>query len=174
MNFFKKIAIMLCAFVVSTPTVYAIGSGSTGDTLNGRGHTLTLQQQHINAAKEYEKGLAYLQNEKFSKAEKSFKKLLALTHHDAHIHYLMGLAKAGQNKNKAAVRYLKKAIKYDKKLYEAYGSLAQSYVKLKRPEKAGKILQTLKVYAADCHTNCKDASRLSQIVQFVKDIVETG
>jgi tetratricopeptide (TPR) repeat protein len=107
--------------------------------------------------KAYQDGLEALQAADYRKAERSFKVVLGAVPKNAEANYYMGMAKAGAGKHDDAVKYLRKAVKYDETLYAAYDQLGRSQLALGETDEARKTLDELAVRLAACGAACPPA-----------------
>lgn len=131
------------------------GGGGAGASNGARGPA----QPAYNPVVDYQAGLKFLQGGDYKKADRSFSKVIKATRRDANVNYYMGLAKVGQGKHKSSVRYFKAATRYNKSMYEAYGSLGSAYAHSNKAEKAQDVLTKLEGFSAECGT-CAQAPRI--------------
>jgi len=157
-----------CALALSLFSISpAIASGSGGGGGGGGGSFNTNSGPTYNPVQDYQKGVSYLREQNFKKAERSFSRVLKGTTRNANANYLMGLSKVGLEKHKSAARYFKSAVRYDKNLIEARGGLGAAYANYGKIEKSQAVLAELETMAADCN-GCANASRITQAISSIK------
>lgn len=158
-------------FLSVTPS-YAAGSGSTGGSLGGSSNR-NVPTTVYNPVQDYQKGVSAIKAQNYKQADKMFGRVLKATRRDAGANYYMGVAKAGQNKDKSSIRYFKAAAKYKPDLYEAHAGLGAAYAATGKTEKAQAVLTTLQSEAANCN-GCANASRISASISKVETALNGG
>ena len=148
-----------------TPAVASSGGGGGGGGFSGGNNNAP--RATYNPVVDYQAGIKALQAADYKTADKMFKRVLGGTTKNAQANYYMGVTKVGLGKDKSAVRYFKKAAKYQKGFYEAEGGLGAAYAASGNPEKAQSTLVSLQASAAECGT-CADAPRISKAVSKIE------
>lgn len=154
----------LALFAVSPAYAGGSGGGGGGGISSGANTTPTAQ---YNPVQDYQAGLKALKANDFKKADRMFKRVLGGTRRNSQANYFMGVTKVGLGKDKSAVRYFKRASKFEKNFYEADGGLGMAYAKSGQTEKAQSILTNLKAEAEACG-NCANSNRLNSAVNQVE------
>jgi len=126
-----------------TPAVASSGGGGGGGGFSGGNNNAP--RATYNPVVDYQAGIKALQAADYKTADKMFKRVLGGTTKNAQANYYMGVTKVGLGKDKSAVRYFKKAAKYQKGFYEAEGGLGAAYAASGNPEKAQSTLVSLQV-----------------------------
>jgi len=157
-------ALLACAFA-GVPTVLS------ADAPSGGGNTPSMSSQEFDAAAEYRKGIDLLKAKNFADAKKSFAKVLGVAPTDPSANFLAGLADAGLNDLKSAVKHYEKAVRADSKLIPAQQELGIAYVKTGDMQKAQATLARLQKMSADCNGTCKDAADLKAAVDAVQGAI---
>jgi tetratricopeptide (TPR) repeat protein len=157
-------ALLACAFA-GVPAVLS------ADAPSGGGNTPSMSSQEFDAAAEYRKGIDLLKAQKFADAKKSFAKVLGVAPTDPSANFLAGLADAGLNDLKSAVKHYEKAVRADNKLIPAQQELGIAYVKTGDMQKAQATLAKLQKMSADCNGTCKDAADLKAAVDAVQGAI---
>jgi Flp pilus assembly protein TadD len=141
------LSIVFCLVFSVSPTFAAGGGGGGGGGGLGGGGASGPDLNKV-----FREGVELLSGGDCKKAEKKFRKVLRSVSKNPEANYLRGRALQCQEKHKAATRYLKKAIRYDDRMYVAYEKLGVSYLALGN-EKAVATqfakLDTLKERCAD-------------------------
>jgi tetratricopeptide (TPR) repeat protein len=119
-------------------------------------------------AAEYRRGIDALKAQKFAEAKKAFGNVLGAMPSDANVNFLAGMADAGLNDLKGAVRHYERALRSNGKLIPAYQELAISYVKLGDRGKAQSTLAKLQKLDQTCAGTCKDAQAIKDAVTAVQ------
>ena len=104
--------------------------------------------------KAYREGVEFLAAGDCKKAERKFRVVLKSAKRSAEVNYLRGTALGCLNKHKSAVKYFRRAIKYDESMYLAYERLGLSYLALEKPEDANEQLARLAELRAQCAERC--------------------
>ena len=157
---------------LSVAPAYAAGSSSSGGTI-GNSNSNSIPTKAYNPVQDYQAGLSAIKAQNYKSADKSFKRVLSATRKDAGANYYMGVAKAGQNKNKSSIRYFKAAARYKPDLYEAHAGLGKAYAVTGKTEKAQKVLATLQSEAANCN-GCANAGRISNAITEIETALKGG
>ncbi len=129
------------------PAFAAGGSGGLGEG-GGRGPDLT---------ETYREGVRLLTDGDCKKAERKFRTVVKAVSRNPEANYMRGIALQCQDKHKTAVRYLKKAVRYDDEMYTAYEKLGISYLALGEMEDAQGQLRQLETLKLDCGETCSSA-----------------
>jgi tetratricopeptide (TPR) repeat protein len=127
----------------------------------------------FDAAAEYRKGVAALKANQFAEAKKSFVKVLGVAPRDAKTNYLAGLASAGLNDLKGAVRYYEKALRADRDLIPARQDLAVALTRLGDRAKAEAELAKLRQSEAKCGS-CPQAAAIKSAIAAVSAALGQG
>ena len=158
----KISATALAVSLFSFAPAYAGGSGSTGGGLSN-GSNSSVPQKVYNPVQDYQDGLSFIKANEFKKADRKFNQVLKATKRHSGANYYMGLAKAGQGKDKSSIRYFKAAAKYQPDLFEAHAGLGKAYAATGKTEKAQNVLQTLQTENANCN-GCGNAARIQDAI----------
>ena len=164
MTHVKKLALTLvAASLFSAAPALAVSSYGSGGGGGGGGSyggpSGGFSAPAYSPVADYQAGVKYLQDKDYAQAERRFSKVIRGTRRNANANYFMGLAKVGQDEHKGSIRYFKSAVKYDKKLYKAHGSLGAAYAVTGKADKANKVMATLNEAAVSCGT-CSDAGQI--------------
>jgi Flp pilus assembly protein TadD len=145
---FTRVASSVVVFLaLSAQIASAAGGGGGGGAGFGGGGGADLN-------KVFRDGLAFLADGECKKAEKKFKKIVKAVPRNPEANYLRGVALQCQDKHKAATRYLKKAARYDDKMYAAYEKLGISYLAIGKPDEARSQLEYLDSLRQQCRKTC--------------------
>jgi len=139
------------------------GAGGGGGAPSGAG----ISAPAYDPVQDYQAGLAAVKAQDFKLANRMFKRVLGGTTRNAQANYYMGVTKVGLGKDKSAVRYFKRASKYQKKFYEAEGGLGAAYAASGKPEKAQETLASLQTSAAACG-DCSNSGRINAAISKVE------
>ena len=132
------------------------------------GSTPSMNAPEFDAAAEYRKGIDALKANKFSDARSSFARVLGVAPNDANTNFLAGMADAGLNDYKAAVKHYERAVRADAKLVVAQQELGVSYAKLGDKAKAEATLAKLKSLDASCAGSCKDSDVIKKAISTIE------
>ena len=152
--------------LLAAASVNADPGGSGGSSGSG-GQSPSMSASRFDAAGEYRKGIEALKANRFAEAKKSFVKILGVAPRDANTNYLAGLASAGLNDLKGAVRYYEKAARADRNLIPARQDLAVTLAKLGDRAKAEAELAKLRQSEAKCAATCPQAAALKGAIDAV-------
>jgi tetratricopeptide (TPR) repeat protein len=143
------VATLQTFFIALSPTVLlaAAGGNMGGPAPGGLGGGADLNEVFQEGARQIAAGDC-------KQAESSFKKILGAVSKNPEANYMRGVALQCQEKHKAATRYLRKARRYDKKLYSAYQMLGVSYLELGEREDAQEQLDDLDRLFEACDGSC--------------------
>ena len=167
----KISATALAVSLFSFAPAYAGGSGSTGSGLSGSNSSVP--QKVYNPVQDYQDGLSFIKANEFKKADRKFNQVLKATKRHSGANYYMGLAKAGQGKDKSSIRYFKAAAKYQPDLFEAHAGLGKAYAATGKTEKAQNVLQTLQTENANCN-GCGNAARIQDAITQIESALAGG
>ena len=134
-------------FWLSSDALAAGGGGGVAG--GGRGGT-----SGPDPNKAYREGVELLQAKDCKKAAKKFRSVLKAVPRNAEANYLRGRALACQGKHKDATRSFKRAIKYDREMYEAYEHLGTMYLALDKSDDAKEQLSLLAQMRSECGETC--------------------
>jgi len=148
-----------------------LGSGAPPAFANGGGGGGGLPSApagpQVDPAESFRKGVEALEAGDYRTAEKRFKEVLSAAPKHPEANYYMGLAKAGRGKDKASVRYFKRAFKERPDFIEAREQLALVYIRLEKLDEASDQLAALKDIKANCESeSCNDTftARLDMVI----------
>ena len=147
------------------------GSGSTAPSNSGPSY---------DPVEDYQKGVDHLKAGEYSKAERAFKRVAKVAKKDANTQYMLGLSHFGQEELKPAARAFTKAIKYDAKLYQAYGKLGQVHLQAGDSDKADSVLSKLQTASTECAEVCPEATDIAnaiseiEVIQNSSETIETS
>jgi tetratricopeptide (TPR) repeat protein len=160
-------------FLLASPMIlvpaYASGGGGGGGSAGGATGGSSLPR--YDPVEEYRKGVDYLEAKDYTKAVRSFGRVLKVAGKDANTNYLMGISQSGLAKYKKAAKYYAKAVKYNPDLFAAHTGLANAYMKNDKAEKAGNVLAALEARLQACGENCSQHTELLKCRDDVKAIV---
>ena len=91
----------------------------------------------------YRAGVAAYNARDYARAAEQFGEVLKIVPKHGEANYYMGLTQVALEESKKAVRYLKKAAKYDKNNFEARARLGMAYLATGNEKKANRELETL-------------------------------
>jgi Flp pilus assembly protein TadD len=144
------LGVVFCV-VFSASSAFAAGGGGGGGAgggLGGGGGSAP------DLNKIFREGVELLSDGDCKKAEKKFRKVLRTVKRNPEANYLRGRALQCQEKHKAATRFLKKAIRYDDKMYVAYEKLGVSYLALGDEKAVATQLEKLDTLKQECSDRC--------------------
>jgi len=167
----KISATALAVSLFSFAPAYAGGSGSTGGGLSNS--SSSTPQKVYNPVQDYQDGLSLIQANEYKQADRKFGQVLKATKRHSGANYYMGVAKAGQGKDKSSIRYFKAAAKYQPDLYEAHAGLGKAYAVTGKTEKAQKVLETLQTESTNCN-GCGNAARIQDAISKVETALAGG
>ena len=148
MHFTRLAFLVAFCLALSAPVASAAGAGGGGGGgFSGGGSGTDLN-------KVFRDGLELLEDGDCKKAEKKFRKIVKAVPRNPEANYFRGVALQCQDKHKAATRYLKKAARYDDKMYAAYEKLGMSYLALGEPDEARSQLEHLDSLRQECRKTC--------------------
>jgi len=165
------IAAATIAFIGTPALASGSGSGSISPSSSGPSY---------DPVEEYQKGVELLKDGDFRKAERAFKRVAKVAKKDANTQYMLGLSHYGQEEFKPAAKAFGKAIKYDAKLYPAYGKLGRVHLQTDEPDKADEVLSKLQTASIECAETCAEAAVIAAAVQEIEaarsesDTIETS
>jgi tetratricopeptide (TPR) repeat protein len=139
-----------------------------GTASTSPGSTPSANSSDFDAAAEYRKGIDALKAGQYSAAKSSFARVLGVAPSDANTQFLAGLADAGLNDLKSALKHYQKAVQNDRKLIMAQQELAITYAKLGQRDKAEATLAKLKSMDSDCNGTCKEAEDLKKAIPAIE------
>ena len=151
---FSIVTASVFALAAAFPAVpaYAAPTGSSPSQPSAPAH------RQVDPAQAYQEGVAALQAGDYKLAERKFADVLSVAENSPEANYYMGLAKVGRGKEKASVRYFKKAIKERADFVEAREQLALAYIKIDDREDAEAQLTAIRELRAGCENEeCEDA-----------------
>lgn len=105
--------------------------------------------------KAYRAGIEFLAAGDCKKAERKFRIVLKSASRSAEVNYLHGTALSCMKKYKRAVKYFRRAIRYDDSMYPAYERLGLSYLALEKPKDANEQLARLAQLRTQCAAECE-------------------
>jgi tetratricopeptide (TPR) repeat protein len=153
-------------------TIAVVPTHVAADAPSGGGNTPpSMSSQDFDAAAEYRHGIDLLKAKNYADAKKSFAKVLGAAPTDASANFLAGLADAGLNDLKSAVKHYEKAVRANDKLIPAQQELGVAYVKTGDMQKAQATLAKLQKMDSDCKSTCKDAADLKAAIDAVQTAI---
>jgi len=158
------------ALVAATPAPAAPSGGSGGLPASPSG-------PKIDPAESYREGLEALQAGDYKTAEKKFNEVLTVARKMPEANYYMGVTKIRLGKEKASVRYFKRAIKELPDFVEAREQLALVQITNGKSENAVEQLDALQQIADNCASNGCDeavAARTAQAIAAVEAALGAG
>ncbi|MEL6727102.1 MAG: tetratricopeptide repeat protein [Pseudomonadota bacterium] len=153
------IAAATLALAVSPALAGGSGSSSTAPSSSGPSY---------DPVEEYQKGVDHLKAGEYSKAERAFKRVAKVAKKDANTQYMLGLSHFGQEELKPAARAFNKAIKYDAKLYQAYGKLGNVHLQAGDADKADNVLSKLQTASTECAEICPEATDIASAISEIE------
>ncbi len=146
------VAVLIAAILTIITPALANGGGSSSGGLPA-----TQSGPQIDPAQSYREGLEALQAGDYKTAEKRFNEVLTVARKMPEANYYMGVTKVRLGKEKASVRYFKRAIKALPNFVEAREQLALVQISIDKADKAAEQLAALKEIDAECTANgCDD------------------
>jgi tetratricopeptide (TPR) repeat protein len=127
-----------------------------------------MSSQDFDAAAEYRHGVDLLKAKNYADAKKSFAKVLGAAPTDPSANFLAGLADAGLNDLKSAVKHYERAVRANDKLIPAQQELGVAYVKTGDMAKAQATLAKLQRMNDECKGTCKDAADIKAAIDAVQ------
>lgn len=159
--------IQFAAFIACT--VAALPANLSADAPSGGTSTPpSMSSGEFDAAAEYRHGIDLLKEKNFADAKKSFARVLGAAPTDASANFLAGLADAGLNDLKSAVKHYERAVRSNEKLIPAQQELGVAYVKTGDTAKAQATLAKLQKMNDECRGTCKDAADLKAAIDAVQ------
>jgi len=149
MQFTRWVLFALLHLTLSVQVVSAAGGGGGGglDAGGGRGPDLN---------EVFRDGVELLAEGDCKRAERKFRIVVKAVARNPEANYLRGVALQCQGKHKAAARFLKKAARYDEKMYAAYEKLGISYLALGKQDDAETQLDRLETFERGCGEKCPE------------------
>ena len=153
MRLFFFVGLANIIYIVAADTAYAQGIRRDDDVLLVDGEK---KKSQVDTEAAYNEGVEALQSGDYDTAVKKFTIVLkAYPGHPA-TNYLMGMAKDGQGKPKAALRYFRRAVREHPEFVEAREQLAMTYVALGKTDNAEEQLEDLQDMLSKCeNTECE-------------------
>ncbi|MCW3846195.1 tetratricopeptide repeat protein [Sphingomonas sp. LB-2] len=139
-------------------------ASDTGGGGGGGGMSPSASAGNYDAAAEYRKGIAALQNNDFKGALKAFRNVLTVAPNDANTNFLAGLAAAGTGDDKAASSYFQKAVRYNANMIPARRQLGLTRAKLGDTAGAAAQRDWLQGKLTACGEGCADADALKAAI----------
>ncbi len=155
---------LLGGMALLAPPSIATAAGSGG----GGGSMPSSSAPSYDPAAEYRKGVEALQASKFSEAAKAFGRVVDAAPKNGYAHYMLGLAKAGQDDLKAARKAYEKAVRLDANMVPARREFGVTLAKLGDVAKAQAQLDELKARDASCAGSCPQSADLKAAVGAVE------
>ncbi len=143
--------VLVLTVIVSVQAAFAAGSGGGGGGGLGEGQG---GGRGSDLSRVYREGVQLLADGECKKAERKFRKITKAVSRNPEANYMRGMALQCQGKYKTAVRYLKKAIRYDDEMYAAYQQLGISYLELGEEKDAKGQLDRLETFKQGCDGDC--------------------
>ena len=166
-------ALLTGGALIALPAV-GIAAGSGGGGGGGGGGTMpSSSAPSYDPAAEYRKGVEALQANKFADAARAFGRVVDATPKNAYAHYMLGLAKSGQNDLKAARKAYEKAVRFDANLVPARRELGVTLARLGNAAKAQAQLDDLKARETSCAGSCPQSADLKTAVAAVEAAMAT-
>lgn len=161
-------------FICTALVCSAVSAGAMGGGGGGGGSMPSESAPQYDPTVEYRNGLAALQAQRWSDAEKAFRRVLAVVPRDANTNYLLALSKIGRGDYKGARSYLEKAVKFDPEMIPAHEQLGISLARLGEVQKAKQQIDWFTARSAACGTGCADATVLQQGAAAVQAAIDAG
>lgn len=152
---------------LGTPAIAGGGGGSSSSSPSSSGPS-------YDPVEEYQAGVEHLKAGEYSKAERAFKRVAKVAKKDANTQYMLGLSHFGQEELKPAAKAFTKAIKYDAKLYQAYGKLGRVHVQNGDADKASDVLSKLHTASTDCAEACPEATEIAGAISEIEAVQSAG
>ncbi len=172
----KLTAALLSATLIMTAPNFAPVLANGGGASSG-GLPASPSGPKIDPVQSYREGLEALQAGDYKTAEKKFNEVLTVARKMPEANYYMGVTKVRLGKEKASVRYFKRAIKEMPDFVEAREQLALVQVNIGKPDDAIEQLAALQTIAEDCASHgCDDvlAARTAQAIATVEAALGSG
>lgn len=166
-------SILVLAAVSSAAGVSIAQKGlSTGPNLDGIDNARRIEENKLRALEVSRKaGLAALQVQDFTLAEKHFAELLAFDPTTSDASYLMGVTQIGLNKWAEAKQYLEVAVKNEPKRPEPKARLGVAHVMLSDFASATAQRTELASMASKCTGDCPDAKRIADNLAMIDRVL---
>ena len=150
-------------------TIAVVPTNLAADAPSGGANTPpSMSSQDFDAAAEYRHGVDLLKAKNYADAKKSFAKVLGAAPTDPSANFLAGLADAGLNDLKSAVKHYERAVRANDKLIPAQQELGVAYVKTGDMAKAQATLAKLQRMDDECKGTCKDAADIKAAIDAVQ------
>lgn len=177
-----SVAIVLSRFVATSAAscaalVLVTASLPAGAVVAGGGGSADMPSSsapQYDPAIEYRNGVAALEAQQWSDAEKAFHRVLSVAPRDGNSNYLMGLSKIGRSDYKGAKTYLEKAVRYAPDLFDAHTQLGIAQAKRGDAAKAGAELDWLNARAAACTAGCSDGPAIQAAIASLQAAMAEG
>lgn len=150
MNPVRMVLSLVVVLALSGPFAQAASAAGGG----GGGGLGGAQGSGRDLNKVFQEAVQLLADGDCKKAARNFKKVLKAASRNPEANYLRGVALQCLNKHKAAVRYYKKAVKYDDEFYVAYERLGTAYLAIGKSEDAVAQLRELETFRETCGQDC--------------------
>lgn len=153
------IGALAIAFFVSGPAIAAGGSGG--------GTAPSSSAPRYEPAEEYRHGLSAFEAGDYSEAIRHFKRVIRAAPRSAEANFMLGLSYVREDKDKRAVRYLRKAVKYDANNALARGQLGAAEARRGAEDRARKQYDALAAMAAECG-DCAQADEIARAMTAIE------
>ena len=160
-------ALLMAATLILIAPVSASANG--GGASSG-GLPASPSGPQIDPAESYREGLEALQAGDYKTAEKKFNEVLTVARKMPEANYFMGITKISLGKEKASVRYFKRAIKARSDYVEAREQLALVQITNGKPEVAEEQLAALKEIEENCAANGCDEAIVLRTAQAIANV----
>ena len=141
------LTLLMSASLLVAPLGHAAGGGDRGGDFKGGG-------SGPNPNQTFQEGLDSLRAGDCTKANRRFKAVLKVASNSAEANYFRGLALQCLERYGPAAKFLRRAIKYDRSMYQAYAQLGHIYLELEKFDPAEKQLLELIKIRRDCADDC--------------------
>lgn len=159
------VAAMAFSFMPAMASGGGGGGGSSAPSSSGPSY---------DPVEEYQSGVEFLKIGEYAKAERAFKRVTKVAKKDANTRYMLGLAHYAQDEFKAAAKSFERAVKYDAKLYQAYGKLGVSYLNIDKADKAEGVLADLQAASSACASACPEAEKIAAAISEIETAQSTS
>lgn len=147
------------ALLLSAPAIAAGGGGAAP--------TPSASAPKYQPAEEYRHGVAAMDAGNYSEAIRHFKRVVRAVPRNAEANFMLGLSYVGQNKDKRAIRYLRKAVKYDSNIAAARGQLGAAQARRGDETRAREQHDALAAMAEQCG-DCAQADTIARAMTAIE------
>jgi tetratricopeptide (TPR) repeat protein len=167
-------AVSILAVLAAAGPTWSMPGGGGGAGGGGMNSMPSQTGPAYDPAEEYRKGVEALQQGEFRDAARAFERVTDAAPDYADGHYLLGLARQGEDKLRPARRAFQTALRKDENHIGARAQLGVTLAKMGESEDAQEQLGVLKTRADACAQTCPEAADLAAAVSAVEAAIGQG